>query len=235
MVIIPSSLQGAVLKILHSVHQGVSSMCPRAQSLLYWPGIIKDINKERAEWSICCKNAPSHLMQHHNIPDIPSTPFEYVFADFFDLLNRHYLIAGDRLSGWVEVFSSSSGASKSGAAGGDHSFTFVLCHFWCTRAIVQWWEGPEFTAPSTQEFFKCWGIHHRLSSAHFPQSNGRAEVAVKKAKRILFDCVGPAGSLNSNKFLQGMLHIRNTPDPDCKLPPAQIIFGLPLHDAFSFI
>ena len=37
-VFIPSSLQGAVLKILHYAHQGVSSMCSRAQSLLYWPG-----------------------------------------------------------------------------------------------------------------------------------------------------------------------------------------------------
>ena len=54
-------------------------------------------------------------------------------------------------------------------------------------------------------------------------------------KHFLFDCVGPAGSLNSDKFLQGMLHIRNTPDPDCKLSPAQIIFGRPLRDAFSFI
>ena len=115
-VITPSSLQGDVLKILHSAHQGVSGMCSRAQSLLYWPGIIKDINNVRVECLICCKNEPSQSPAAPNIPDIPSTPFEYVFVDFFDVSNHHYLIAGDILSGWVEVFLSSSGTSKSGAA-----------------------------------------------------------------------------------------------------------------------
>ena len=31
-----------------------------------------------------------------------------------------------------------------------------------------------------------------------------------------------------------MLQLRNTPDPDCKVSPAQILFGRPLRDAFSF-
>ena len=31
-----------------------------------------------------------------------------------------------------------------------------------------------------------------------------------------------------------MLQLRNTPDPDCDVSPAQIIFGRPLGDAFSF-
>ena len=42
----------------------------------------------------------------------------------------------------------------------------------------------------------------------------------------------PSGSLNTDKFLRGL---RNTPDPDYKLSPAQILFGRPLRDAFSFI
>ena len=32
-----------------------------------------------------------------------------------------------------------------------------------------------------------------------------------------------------------MLQLRNTPDPDCKLSPAQIIFGRPLRDSLSFV
>ena len=32
-----------------------------------------------------------------------------------------------------------------------------------------------------------------------------------------------------------MLQLRNTPDPDCNLSPAQIIFGCPLRDSFSFV
>ena len=38
-----------------------------------------------------------------------------------------------------------------------------------------------------RQFFKQWGIRHRLSSAHYPQSNGRAEAAVKMAKWLLYN------------------------------------------------
>ena len=54
-----------------------------------------------------------------------------------------------------------------------------------------------------------------MSSAYFPQSNGRAEVAVKKAKRMLMDNVGPTGSLNNDGLMRALLQARNTPDHDC--------------------
>ena len=74
-----------------------------------------------------------------------------------------------------------------------------------------------------------------MSSAHFPQSNGRAEVAVKTAKRLLMSNTGPTGSLDHDRFLRAMLQLRNTPDPDCNISPAQIIFGRPLRDTLSFV
>jgi len=39
--------------------------------------------------------------------------------------------------------------------------------------------GPKFSAKVTKDFLKRWGIHHRMSSAYHPMSNGRAELAVK--------------------------------------------------------
>ena len=78
------------------------------------------------------------------------------------------------------------------------------------------------------------GARHRKSSAYFPQSNGRVEVAVKTAKRLLISNTGPTGSLDHDNFLGAMLQLRNTPDPDCNISPAQILFGRPLRDALSF-
>ena len=40
----------------------------------------------------------------------------------------------------------------------------------------------EFIAGNTENSLRLWGVRHRLSSVGFPQSNSRAEVAVKTAK-----------------------------------------------------
>ena len=52
-------------------------------------------------------------------------------------------------------------------------------------------------------------------------------------KRLLKSNTGPDGSLDNDKFLRAIL--RNTPDLDCNLSPAEILFGKPLRDAFSFV
>ena len=73
------------------------------------------------------------------------------------------------------------------------------------------------------------------ASAHFPQSSGRAEVAVKSVKRLLMSNTGPTGSRDHDRFLRAMLQLHNTPDPDSNISPAQIIFGRPLRDTLSFV
>ncbi len=233
-VIVPSSLRRSVLEGLHSAHQGVSSMELRALSIVFWPGITDDIHSTRSGCRECNRNAPSQapLPSEPAIP--PSTPFEQVFADFFEFGGHHYLIVGDRLSGWSEIFSTPSGSSLSGARG----LISCLRSFFSTFGVpveLASDGGPEFKADATGEFLRRWGVKHRLSSAYHPQSNGRAEVAVKSAKRLLRSNVGPTGTLDNDRLLCALLQLRNTPDPDCNVSPAQIIFGRPIRDAFSFV
>ena len=51
---------------------------------------------------------------------------------------------------------------------------------------------------------------------------------------MLMGNVGPTGSLNNDGLLRALLQARNTPDPDCNISPAQVVFGRPIRDAFSF-
>ena len=231
--VIPPSLRRRVLENLHAAHQGTSTMERRARSIVYWPGMSKDIRETREGCAVCNRNAPSQAATPplHSTP--PSTPFEAVFADFFDHGGCHYLVVGDRLSGWVEVLSSTVGTTLAGSAG----LIRHLRSFFATFGVPEELSsdgGPEFTATNTQEFLRLWSVRHRVSSAGFPQSNGRAEVAVKTAKRLLMSNTGPTGSLDHDRFLRAILQLRNTPDPDCDLSPAQIIFGRPLRDSLKF-
>ena len=206
----------------------------RARAIVYWPGISKDIRETREGCADCNRNAPSQAAT----PPLPSTPplspFEAVFADFFDYRGCHYLVVGDRLSSWVEVLSSTAGTNLAGSAGLVRHLRSFFAMFGVPKEISSD-DGPEFTAKGTQDFLRLWGVRHRVSSISFPQSNGWAEVAVKTAKRLLLSNTGPTGSLNHDRFLRAMLQLRNTPDPDCNLSPAQILFGRPLRDSFSFV
>ena len=84
-------------------------------------------------------------------------------------------MVGDRLSGWVEVFSSFSGSSKAGANGLQAHLRRLFATFGVPEKLSSD-GGPEFIASSTEAFLKKWDIEHRTSSAYFPKSNGRAEV-----------------------------------------------------------
>ena len=233
-VIVPSSLRKVILQGLHSAHQGVSAMQSRAQSIVFWPGMTLDIQETRSKCRECNRNAPSQAPTPSEPAVPPLTPFEQIFADFFEFGGHHYLVAGDRLSGWSEIFSTPSGSAWSGARGLIGCLRSLFSTFGVPDELSSD-GGPEFTAGVTKEFLKTWGVRHRISSAYHPQSNGRAEVAVKSAKRLLRSNVGPNGSLDNDNLLRALLQSRNTPDPDCNLSPAQIIFGRPIRDSLSFV
>ena len=233
-VVIPPNLRSSVLQTLHSAHQGVSSMEARARCTVFWPGMTADIHHIRDTCPDCIRHAPSQPRQPPAPPSIPSTPFESIASDFFQLSGHHYLVITDRLSGWPEVFKSPPGSPQSGA----HGLISCLINYFACFGVPEELSsdgGPEFTASATEDFLKRWNIRHRLSSSYLPQSNGRAEVAVKSVKRLLRSNIDPSGSLNTEKFLKAMLQLRNTPDPDCRLSPAQIVFGQLLRDSLSFI
>ena len=81
-----------------------------------------------------------------------------------------------------------------------------------------------------RDFCSRWGIQQRISSAYHAHSNKRAEVAVKSAKHLIHDSLGPGGSLDTDALGRALLAHRNTPDPLTGLSPAQIIFGRRLRD-----
>ena len=66
--------------------------------------------------------------------------------------------------------------------------------------------GPKFTATSTTEFLKTWGVRHRLSSVAFPHSNCRAKVGVK---HMITDNTGPHSELDTDAFQHVLRARRN--------------------------
>ena len=192
-IIIPMSLRSQVIENLHSAHQGTSSMFARAQGIVFWPGMTAEIAQAREDCRTCHTNAPSQMRLPPTAPKLPTTPFELIYADFFHLKGKHYLLIGDRLSGWTEVINVKPGSNQSS---GSKGLCNALRHVFSTFGVpdeISSDGGPEFTSQESIDFYNRWGIRHRLSSAYFPQSNGRAEVAVKMTKRVIEDNVSRDG------------------------------------------
>ena len=91
---------------------------------------------------------PSQLNRNLSNCEVPrkkffgaSTGYEPVasaFADFFKYGGRQYLIVGDRLSGWVEVFGSPASTTLAGAAG----LVRHLRSFFATFGVPEWETRP---------------------------------------------------------------------------------------------
>ena len=224
--VIPESLRHEVAAHLHIGHQGLDSMLRRARQSVYWPGMEGDLQHHRSQCSDCETHAPSLPPESLVLTPPPEYPFQAVAVDMFQLEGHMYMAYADRLTGWLEV----------AHFPGDATSGRVIAHL---RRFFMRWGAPEqlstdggtnLSSSEVAEFLNKWGVAARVSSAHYPQSNGRAEAAVKVAKRVLRGNTGAGGSLDCDRVAQAILQYLNTPLRGIDKSPAQLAAGRQLRD-----
>ena len=223
---IPKSLRVEILDCLHSAHQGEVGMKNSARNRFFWPGMDAAITQKRMQCRVCQRISPSQPAEPPIESPVPEFPFEMVCLDYFEMMGHHYIIYVDRYSGWISITRMIDDTFKALAAE-------VRTYFgqWGVPQIIETDGGQPFSSEEFRWFLKRWGVKHRMSSAYFPQSNGRAELAVKTAKRLLQENTSRSGHLNTDQVTRALLQYRNTPGRGASQEsPAQIIFGRPLRD-----
>ena len=109
-----------------------------------------------------------------------------------------YSACADRLTGWLIQYHLTHGQAN--------RFIETCYKPTAPQGTKQWWYGgPPFTSLPFKQFLEDWAVKYRLSSATHPQSNGRAELAIKSAKWIVNDNSGAWGSLNNNRAARAIL------------------------------
>ena len=224
--LIPRPLRKLVLEGLHAAHQGVNGMLSNARERLFWPGLDAAIRLIRSQCRQCNENSPSQAAEPAIVSVPPEVPFQQTVTDLCEIEGHNFLVYADRYSGWVEV---NKLASK--------TFPHIR------RAMLNWFAtygvpeemasdgGPPFNAIDYDQFLKDWDIRKRQSSAYYPQSNGRAEVAVKSIKRTLLGNINPlTGQLDTYAATRAIMTHRNTPVQDTGISPAVALFGHTLRD-----
>ena len=206
--LIPTGMRDEILSHLHAAHSGSTTMLSRATQSVFWPGMKQDIITTRAHCIPCTKIAPSNPEQPPHPPVQPDFPFSHCCMDFFTVEGRNYLALVDRYTGWLSVFQLAKDDSS-------HVITTLREYFsrWGIAQELTSDGASVFTSAECKSFFHRWGVKHRVSSAYYPRANKRGELAVKSAKRMIMENLGPAGQLDTDKFARALLLHRNTPDP----------------------
>ena len=224
--VIPRKLRPRILNGLHSAHQGTTSMLNRARQCVYWPGIDAAVRNRRLNCHSCNELSPSQVKEPIMLSPAPSYPFQMICSDYFSIGQHSYLSTVDRFTGWIIVHHFPGQATSRELISTCRS----LFQVYGAPEEIATDGGPQFIAHQFQTFLSEWGVRHRKSSAHYPQSNGRAELAVKAAKRIICDNVSTNGSLDNDRAAKAIMQHRNTPIPEVGLSPAQVLLHRQLRD-----
>ena len=162
---VPVSLRSEVLDGLHGAHQGPKGMSARARLSVYWPGIDKAIAHRRQQCNNCNSIAPSQPSITATLPVVPDYPFQFVVADYFDLLGRKFLVYADRYTGWVAV--SEPLYNKSDSCSLMKSLREWFSIYGVPQEIATD-GGQPFPSQAVQRFLKSWGciIAYLLPTTH---------------------------------------------------------------------
>ena len=225
--IIPDGLRQQVAASLHAGHQGLDSMLRRARHSVYWPGMEGDLQHHRASCTSCDVHSPSLPAEAMELTPPPDYPFQSTVVDMFQLDGHMYMAYADRLTGWLEVAHFPNGTNSPKLKSQLRRY-FTR---WGAPEQISMDGGTNLVSDEMTTFFRKWGASVRLASAQYPQSNGRAEAAVKTAKRIIRENTGVGGSLDSDKTSFAILQYLNTPLREVDKSPAQLATGRQLRDS----
>lgn len=211
-VVVPSSLRSKILDALHAAHQGIDKCREKARSSVWWPKISLDIENHVASCSTC-----AHF--RHNVSEplicsqLPDLPWQKIAFDLFQLNDKHYIVAVDYYSRFIELLELRSQTTECVVSALKSIFARHGVPMTCFSD-----NGPCFT-DQFRNFATEYNFQHLTSSPRYPQSNGEAERAVQTAKNLLRKSKDP---------YMALLALRTTPN-DTGFSPAQLLMGRQLR------
>ena len=210
--VIPRTLRSSILCRLHSSHLGVEGCLRRARECIHWPGMNAEVKDFISKCETCQKfeasNCKETLMSH----DVPERPWQKVGTDLFTLDDNNYLITVDYYSNFWEIDALRKDTTAKSVI---KKLKAHFARYGCPDQVVSD-NGPQFACDEFAKFAVEWDFDHTPSSPAHSKSNGKAESAVKTAKKLL----RKAKDAKTDPYL-AILDCRNTPTQGIDSSPAQ--------------
>ena len=212
--VVPKALRARMLQTLHSSHQGIESTLRRARETIYWPNMKSDMKDFTLNCETCASHSTRQQKQTLISHDVPDRPWAKISTNLFDLDHKSYMVTVDYFSGFFEIdrlydLKVSTVIRKLKAH---------MARYGIPDEVVSD-SGSQDTSQEFKNFAKEYGFNHVTTSPYHHQSNGKAESAVKEAKKIL-----KKGSASKSDSYLALLAHRNTPQEGFGTSPAQRLF-----------
>ena len=199
------------MAVVHASHVGIEGCIRRARDSLYWPRMTTELKEYISKCDVCMTYRNSQgkepLVQHEFV----ARPWSKVGVDLCEFNNRNLLVVVDYYSNFIEVAHLKTTTSRTVIK----EMKEIFARYGIPDTVVSD-NGPQFSSAEFATFAATWGFVHTPSLPHYPQSNGKAENAVKTIK----ECKESGQS----EFV-ALLDWRNTPTEGIGASPAQRLMG----------
>lgn len=224
--LVPRKLRETYLLRLLAMHQAADKMMARARMSIWWPSITRDVSNTALSCQPCQEVKPSNRaepLRHH---EEATYPFQYVHMDLGEVNGKHFLVSVDQYSGFPHIFECGNITKTEQII----KHTVSLFENFSVPIVIYSDGGPQFKSEFA-DFCQKWGIQHITSSPYMSRSNGVAEEAVKEAKKLIRANISPAGVIDKQSMVAGLMMFRNTPRKPTDMSPAQLVFGRDIRDS----
>ena len=213
--VVPAAMRKEMMVLAHASHVGIEGSIRRARETMFWPRMSSELKEYIAKCDICMAHrsspAKEPIVQH----EFAARPWSKVGADLCDLQGRTLLVVCDYYSNFIEV----ENITRATTAVVAKAPKTMFARYGVSDMLISD-NGPQFSSEEFSVFARKWGFEHVTSSPHYPQSNGKAENAVKTVKRLFMKCKESGQS----EFL-ALMDWRNTPTEGVGTSPAQRFLG----------
>lgn len=205
-IVIPPSLWRSMIDRVHTAHSGVEASLKLARANVFWPGMSNHIKHAIIRCDTCAKFAASQSKPPMQTHPIPVHPFQFISMDVFTVhykgKPRNFLVTVDHYSDFFELDLLSDLTMRTMVGVCKKNFSR---HGKPQRMLTD--NGTNFVNSEMQQFAKEWDIEHVTSAPYHQQANGKAESAVKIAKKL----IKKAEDSGLDLWLM-LLNWRNTPN-----------------------
>ena len=169
-------------RVLHQFNQGIMKSQLLAHGSFFWPGINKAIKEVVCQCETCTWFQSQNAAVHRTPTPTSSHQWQMCATDIFMLEGVDHLVVGNFYSKMIFIghippchSNTNKVISLLKEMFSEHGIPEVLCSD----------NGPQYVSAQFADFCISWGITHKTSSLHYPQSNGFAKACIKSIKHAL--------------------------------------------------